>query len=574
MKTAILCFSAPGERTARKLALTTDETVVRVAPGSLSKTVSKLWGESDALVFLSSLGIAVRASAPHLRDKAEDPAVIVVTEDGGMILPVTGCHLGGGRDLAELLAKRLGTEVLLTTSSDRAGLAAPDLLASRRNWTLLGRDSLPSVNRRLLEQGCLLWWSDIPDSFPPLPDEYSRTDFRDAAAVIISPHRFSQAPGQVRLIPRCIAAGMGCRKGIPPETLRTVLFRALEEQDLLPESLAEIRTIPEKQDEPGLRTLAAELGVPLCCVDRETLLSLGSDFTPSAASRHFGLPGAAEPCAASAGTLLGPRISQDGATAALALLSRHAGGKLSILGTGPGNGDYLTLQGRRVLEEADAVIGYRLYVELLPPEWLEGKTVESYVMGEEEKRVDRAIFLAEQGNKVVLLSGGDPVLFGLAGLALRKARGRVPAEPVPGITAAQAAGIMVGAPYVNGLVLLSLSDYLQPWKNVRRALEGAALSGLTAALYNPVKRGLGEKLAEVRTIFSSRGYSVACLVRDAGRPGASVLRIPLSELDAGRVDMRTLILLPGSSVEQEGNVLIDRRGYRTERADREGCRKT
>ncbi len=93
MKTAILCFSAPGERTARKLALTTDETVVRVAPGSLSKTVSKLWGESDALVFLSSLGIAVRASAPHLRDKAEDPAVIVVTEDGRMVLPVTGCHL-------------------------------------------------------------------------------------------------------------------------------------------------------------------------------------------------------------------------------------------------------------------------------------------------------------------------------------------------------------------------------------------------------------------------------------------------------------------------------------------------
>ncbi len=555
MRTAILCFSAPGERTARKLALTTDETVVRVAPGSLSKTVSKLWGESDALVFLSSLGIAVRASAPHLRDKAEDPAVIVVTEDGGMILPVTGCHLGGGRDLAELLAKRLGTEVLLTTSSDRAGLAAPDLLASRRNWTLLGRDSLPSVNRRLLEQGCLLWWSDIPDSFPPLPDEYSRTDFRDAAAVIISPHRFSQAPGQVRLIPRCIAAGMGCRKGIPPETLRTVLFRALEGRICCPKASPRSAPSPRSRMNRGsgprpqsLASLcAASTGrlsspsVPISLLPPHPVIS---DSRGSRTMRRFSrnAPGAED--------------LQDGATAALALLSRHAGGKLSILGTGPGNGDYLTLQGRRVLEEADAVIGYRFYVELLPPEWLEGKTVESYVMGEEEKRVDRAIFLAEQGNKVVLLSGGDPVLFGLAGLALRKARGRVPAEPVPGITAAQAAGIMVGAPYVNGLVLLSLSDYLQPWENVRRALEGAALSGLTAALYNPVKRGLGEKLAEVRRIFSSRGYTEACLVRDAGRPGASVLRLPLSELDAGRVDMRTLILLPGSSVEQEGNVLL------------------
>jgi len=574
MRTAILCFSAPGERTARKLALTSEETVIRVAPGSLSKTVSKLWADSDALVFLSSLGVAVRASAPHLRDKAEDPAVIVVTEDGRLVLPVTGCHLGGGRDLAELLAKRLGAEVLLTTSSDRAGFTAPDLLASRRDWTLLGRDSLPSVNRALLEQGSLLWWTDIPDNFPPLPEEYSRTDFRSDAMVIISPHCFPPASGQVRLIPRCIAAGMGCRKGTPSEALRRVLSRALEEQNLLPESLAEIRTIPEKQNETGLTSLAAELGVPLRSVDRRTLLSLGSDFTPSAASRHFGLPGVAEPCAASAGTLLGPRISQGGATAALALLSRCAGGKLTILGTGPGNGDYLTLQGRRVLEDADTVIGYRLYVELLPPEWLEGKTVESYVMGEEEKRVDRAIFLAEQGKKVVLLSGGDPVLFGLAGLALRKAQGRVPAEPVPGITAAQAAGIMVGAPYANGFVLLSLSDYLQPWENVRRALEGAALSGLTAALYNPVKRGLGEKLAEVRMIFSSRGYAEACLVRDAGRPDASVMRLPLSELDAGSVDMRTLILLPGSSVERTGDVLLDRRGYKSERAGGKGCDKT
>jgi cobalt-precorrin 5A hydrolase/precorrin-3B C17-methyltransferase len=124
---------------------------------------------------------------------------------------------------------------------------------------------------------------------------------------------------------------------------------------------------------------------------------------------------------------------------------------------------------------------------------------------------------------------------------------------------------------VNGLVLLSLSDYLQPWENVRQALEGAARSGLTAALYNPVKRDLEKKLAAVREIFGAAGYGAVRLIRDAGRPGASARRLPLEDLSADGVDMRTLLLLPGSSVECVGDLLLDRRGYRAERAGERGA---
>ncbi|WP_367340457.1 cobalamin biosynthesis protein [Aminivibrio sp.] len=571
MTTAFFCFSDPGEALAGRLAEGPDERVVRVAPGTLSESVARWWPAADALVFVSSLGVAVRAAAPHLRDKETDPAVLVVTEDGSTVLPVTGAHLGGGRDLAERLAGRICASLLLTTSSDRAGLTAPDLLASRRGWKLLGREALPGVNRALIEEGALAWWTDVPAFLPPLPEEYRPAPSSGEASVILSPYRRDLAPRQVQLVPRCVAAGMGCRRGTDTDTLRRVLFRALESEGLLAESLAEIRTVEEKRDEPGLAALAGDLGIPLVIVDREEILSLDGDFTPSAASRHLGLPGVAEPCAASAGYLLGRRTASDGVTAAFSLLPHPGGGKLTVLGTGPGDGKYLTLEGRQALREADAVVGYRLYADLLPPAWLRGKTVETYSMGEEEKRVERAVSLAEEGNRVVLLSGGDPVLFGLAALALRTARGRVPASVVPGVTAAQAAGLMTGAPYVNGLVLLSLSDYLQPWENVRQALEGAARSGLTAALYNPVKRDLEEKLAAVRQIFGAAGYGEVHLVRDAGRPGASVRRLPLEDLSADGVDMRTLLLLPGSSVERVGDLLLDRRGYRAERAGKRGA---
>ena len=563
MRAAFFCFSDGGEGLARRMVGHGDR-LVRVERGRLAGETARWWREAGALVFVSSLGVAIRAVASRLEDKESDPAVIVVTEDGRTVLPALGSHLGGGRDFAEKLAKKIGASLVLTTSSDRAGHTAPDLLASRLGWKLEGRENLPAVIRELIDRGRIPFWTDVEGLLPNLPEEYYPAPSPDGAALLITPFKRNLRPRQVQLVPRCIAAGMGCRKGAAVENLKTVLASAFGEQGLLPASLAEIRTVEEKACEPGLGELAGELAVPLMIVGKDTIQALEGDFTPSAAERHLGIKGVAEPCAASAGKLLGRRVSGEGVTAALALIRRRPGGRITVVGTGPGDGRYLTMEAKAELDEADAVVGYRLYAELLPPEWLEGKVVETYSMGEEEKRAERAVALAEEGKKVVLLSGGDPVLFGLAGLALRRAMGRVPASVAPGLTAAQAAGAMLGAPYVNGLTLLSLSDYLQPWESVRQALEGAARSGLTAALYNPVKRDLDEKLGAVREIFEGAGYGEALLVRDGGRPGGTVRRIPLGDLAPDLVDMRTLILLPGSSVERTGGLYLDRRGYGSE----------
>ncbi|MDD3917005.1 MAG: cobalamin biosynthesis protein, partial [Synergistaceae bacterium] len=249
MKTAFFCFSSKGEATARRL----EEagTVVRVESGALAATVASWWSRADALVFVASLGIAVRAVAPHLSDKADDPAVLVVTEDGKTVLPVTGAHLGGGRELAERLAGMLGVEPLLTTSSDRAGLVAPDLLASRWGWALLGRDALAATNGALIETGALSFWTDVPELLPPLPAGYAATEEANAA-LLISPRAHSTAKKRVQLVPPCIVAGMGCRRGASAKTLRSVLNEALRAQALLPEAIREIRTVEEKMDEPGL----------------------------------------------------------------------------------------------------------------------------------------------------------------------------------------------------------------------------------------------------------------------------------------------------------------------------------
>lgn len=563
MKGTILFFSSRGQTVASGLSRATGFDTLRVEKGNLKTEMAVLWGQTEALVFVGALAIAVRAIAPYLDDKKTDPAVVSVSEDGKIVIPVTSGHLGGASDLARECASLLGAEAVATTSSDRAGLIAPDLLASRWSFFLEGASSLAEVNGRLVLDGEMSCWVDEDLSPLPLPSCYREAALEDAQ-VRISARNMDLPSGVVQLVPPVIVAGLGCRRDTGKDHLGVCLERALAESGFHPRALKEIRTVQAKEDEAGVKGLAEDLQVPLVIVPDEVLRDLEGPFSESAARKHLGIPGAAEPAAASGGCLLGPRKVMEGVTVAFARADVDLVGEVAVVGTGPGDVRYLTLEARETLEKADAIVGYRLYVEQLPAGWLENKLVESYGMGQEEDRVLRAIALAKQGYRVALVCGGDPILFGLGALARRLSAGEVPARIVPGLSAAQLAGAMVGAPYTNGLICLSLSDYLQSWDDVVTALEAAARSGMTTALYNPVRRDLDLKLAKVRECFGSSERRIL-LVRDAGRPGAEVREISLGELYPDVIDMRTLILFPGKGVSSENGLWLDRRGYRSEK---------
>jgi cobalt-precorrin 5A hydrolase/precorrin-3B C17-methyltransferase len=420
------------------------------------------------------------------------------------------------------------------------------------------------VNSKLMKDEKLHYYIRDGIGPVPFPDYYENTGDTDRADVIIDYGTPLLSAGQVQLVPPCLVAGIGCRKGTPSDSIKKMFEKVLRNNSLDAEAIREIRTIGEKMEEPGLLEAAEEMGIPVIEVSRGNILAQEGPFTPSAADKYFGIPGVAEPCAASAGPLIVPRAACGGVTAAISLDYRSPRGMLWIVGTGPGNKVYLTYQAGSKLQEADTVIGYRLYVDLLPEEYLNGKRVERYGMGEEEMRVKRAVSLAEAGHRVALISGGDPILFGLAALALRHAGNRTGAEVIPGLSAVQVAGSRMGAPYTNGLVMLSLSDYLQPWNRTMKALEGAASMEMTVALYNPVKRDLDKKLAFVRKAFGSHPGREIFLAGNAGRRGETFRKMKLEDLSPADVDMRTMILIPGKDTEEIGGTLMDKRGYTSE----------
>ncbi|MEM6666243.1 MAG: siroheme synthase CysG [Pseudomonadota bacterium] len=127
-------------------------------------------------------------------------------------------------------------------------------------------------------------------------------------------------------------------------------------------------------------------------------------------------------------------------------------GRVTLVGAGPGDAEYLTLKAVRALQSADVI----LFDDLVSDEVLElaRREAKRMMVGKRGRRAScrqddinaLMIKLARQGKHVVRLKSGDPMVFGRAGeeLDALDAAG-VPAAVVPGVTAASAMAARLAA---------------------------------------------------------------------------------------------------------------------------------
>jgi precorrin-3B C17-methyltransferase len=244
-------------------------------------------------------------------------------------------------------------------------------------------------------------------------------------------------------------------------------------------------------------------------------------------------------------------------------------GSLHIVGLGPGAAEHRTPAAARAVADAEAVVGYTAYVDACADLLGDGQRIVRGRMGEEDARADEALILAAEGLRVALVSSGDAGVHGMAARTLARAAELEPAERpeivvVPGVSAAQAAAALAGAPLTDDFAVLSLSDLHAPWERVERRLTALAASGLALALYNPRSsrrtEGFDRALAILRAARS--GDTAVVLAHDVARAGERVERVTLAALDPERVSMRTVVLVAGDTAVEAGPWLVALRGAR------------
>lgn len=246
-------------------------------------------------------------------------------------------------------------------------------------------------------------------------------------------------------------------------------------------------------------------------------------------------------------------------------------GVLYVVGCGPGPVDQMTGRAVAVLREAEYVLGNDSYLAPLAP-LLDGKKVIRSSMGKEVERALLAVELARE-NVVAMVSGGDPGVYGMAGIVLEVAeRSPVPVrvEIIPGVTAATAAASLLGSPLSGDFAVVSLSDLLTPLEVIEERLRCAFAMGVPVVLYNPRSRGRPHNFAramEIARQFRDPATPVG-IVKDAFREGEATIVTTLGEVaeHEGDVDMHSTVIVGGTETrigKVEGNerTIITPRGY-------------
>jgi uroporphyrin-III C-methyltransferase len=242
-------------------------------------------------------------------------------------------------------------------------------------------------------------------------------------------------------------------------------------------------------------------------------------------------------------------------------------GHVSLVGSGPGDPDLLTVKARRLLEEADVVLHDKLpgpdIIALVPDERRED--VGKRAGGEwtpQEYTNRRLVELAREGKHVVRLKGGDPFVFGRGGEEMEHlAREGVPFEVVPGITSAVAGPAVAGIPVTHRDHASSVSfvtGHEDPTKE-ESAVDWAALAATGGTLV--VLMGVG-RLPDYTAALRAAGMdpeTPVALVERATWPGMDVATGTLDTI----VDVRDEAGIEPPAITVVGDVASTRDRVRT-----------
>lgn len=548
--------------------------------------VRALFAAGTPVVGVCASGILIRAVAPLLADKRAEPPVVSVSDDGAVVVPLLGGHRGANR-LARQISDALGGVAAVTTAGDVAlGVALDE---PPEGWVLGTPDLAKPAMAQLLsgtgaritgeEAHRAVWLQGLPVAAP------------GADAVSIALTTAPPAEGVLTFHPQRMTLGVGCARNCPPEELDRLVAETLNRASVAPGALKGLYTLDLKADEPAVNALAARLGVPLRVFAAPELEAL----TPRLANpsdvvfAEVGCHGVAEAAAlAGAGpqAVLGmPKLKSANATCALGFapapiteLRGRRRGRLSIIGIGPGQAGWRTPEASRLIAEADDLVGYGLYIDLLGP-LAAGKPRHDFPLGGEEARCRFALERAGEGRDVALICSGDAGIYAMGALVFElldrgpdqqgvsDAARRIEVISAPGVSALQAAAARAGAPLGHDFCAISLSDLLTPREDILRRISAAAAGDFVIAFYNPVSKRRRDLLALARDILL-RHRPADCpvlLAASLGRPEEELRYRRLEELQVDEVDMLTVVLV-GSSQSKlaelgEGPRMYTPRGY-------------
>lgn len=330
--------------------------------------VDEYFEQVDAIVFVTASGIAVRSVAEHLTHKSKDPAIVCMDECGKHVISLVSGHAGGANALTQMLADVMWATPVITTATDVEGQFSIDDYAREHNLVVMDWAKAKAISAEVLAAGAEPVWIEEPvvaqgeekgaceirkelkstgiDGCKNRVDgcengidgSENRVDVKrlqiGSHQVIITPKDVPVDAQTLQLIPRCIVAGVGCKKGTPVDKIEHAVQEAFAKAGMRMEALCAVASIDLKKEEAGLLEFCETRNVPFETYAAEELQAVPGTY--SASEFVSGVTGVDNVCERSAvkyasehgandGELLLRKQAQDGVTVALAYVGVASG---------------------------------------------------------------------------------------------------------------------------------------------------------------------------------------------------------------------------------------------------------
>ncbi|MCY4207022.1 MAG: precorrin-3B C(17)-methyltransferase [Roseovarius sp.] len=538
--------------------------------------VRDLFAAGVPVIGVFASGILIRSVAPLLKEKSADPPVISISEDGSVVVPLLGGHKGANR-LAEKIAGHLDSIAAITTAGELSlGVALDE---PPPGYRLSNPADVLEASASLLSGAGV---SVVGENIFNL--EHAGGDVE----IVVSERPVESSGSRLVYHPVNFVVGVGCSRNADARELWDLVSDALERHGIAGGAVACVATIDIKADEPAVNEVARRLSVPLRVFSAKELEAQTKKLA-NPSKRVFaevGCHGVCEGAAlASGGELVAEKRKTANSTCAISRLGKplvkmpgRSRGLLSVVGIGPGQSGWRTPEVSGIIAEADELVGYGLYLDLLGP-LAAGKTRVEFPLGQEEERCRYALERAGEGLNVALVCSGDAGIYAMGALVFELidrppeqmgvsgAARRAEVVCSPGVSALQAAAARAGAPLGHDFCAISLSDLLTPREVILRRVRAAAQAGFVVAFYNPVSKTRRALLAEACNILLCHrsGETPVMLASNLGREEEKTWYRRLDQIEVDEIDMLTILLVGSENTRLvelgEGPRMYTPRGY-------------
>lgn len=331
MKACVFSFTQKGDCLGKKitavLGADTPHFSSAKIKGRLKELTGKAFNSFDAVIYIGAVGIAVRAVAPHIADKASDPAVVVCDECGGYVIPILSGHIGGANTLALKIANYLGAVPVITTATDINGVWAVDNWAVQKGFKIHNTDAIKHISSAMLKGENIGLVSDIimDDILPP---NIKPGDTLLENGIVISPFIKKPFKKTLNIVPQCITIGAGSRKNADTFALVKLVDEVLAQNNISPFAIKAVATIDLKKNEPSVLELCRAFNTELICYNADELNMLEGSFSKSDFVKSVtGTDNVCERCAVRAtdgGALICSKICGNGVTIAVAIEKKES----------------------------------------------------------------------------------------------------------------------------------------------------------------------------------------------------------------------------------------------------------